>query len=88
VLELLDTENEFFHDTVNGVLYWAPNATQNTATALPPAGDALVAVRGKVLLSVSGTQLEPVKNITLSGLTFRDAAPTFLDPHDMPSQGE
>jgi hypothetical protein len=106
VLELLDDQNEFYHDHVNEVLYWAPNATDykidsettRSKTAdldkgaavdlVPPAADALVAVKGKVLLSVTGSQQQPAHNITLLGLTFRDAAPTFLDPHDLPSQGD
>ena len=86
-LELLDEENEFYHDTVNSLLYWAPNASDASATE-PPDADALIAVRGKVLLSVTGSQQQPVKNVTLSNLIFRDAAPTFLDAHDMPSQGD
>jgi hypothetical protein len=93
-LELLDDKNEFYHDAVNEVLYWAPNASDyNTHTGLDtaetaPAADALIAVRGKVLISVTGSQQQPANNITLSQLTFRDAAPTFLDAHDLPSQGE
>lgn len=77
-IELLDAENEFFHDAANEVLYWAPNVSEATATAEPPAADALIAVRGKVLLSVVGSQQQPVRNISLVDLVFRDAAPTFL----------
>lgn len=97
-LELLDAENEFYHDRTNELLYWAPNATTSgdggeyryeAAGAAPPGGaDALIAVRGKVLLSVTGSQLHPASNISVLGLTFRDSAPTFLDRHDQPSQGD
>ena len=88
-LELLDEEeNEWFHDTVNGLLYWSPNATSDASALEPPDADALIAVRSKVLLSVIGSQNHPVKNVTLSDLIFRDDAPTFLDRHDMPSQGD
>jgi hypothetical protein len=45
-------------------------------------------VRGKVLLFVMGSQQQPARNISLQGLLFRDTAPTFLDPHDLPSQGD
>ena len=90
VLELLDAKNEFYHDRANGLLYWAPNvstihsgqaatsSSQTTAAAAPPEVDALVAVRGKVLLFVTGDQRQPAKNISLVGLVFRDSAPTFL----------
>ena len=93
VLELLDAENEFYHDAVNSVLYWAPNTTSDDGGArvdpnTPPADDALIAVRGKVILSVAGSQAAPVRNVSLVNLVFRDAAPTFLDRHDVPSQGD
>ena len=89
VLELLDDENEFYHDSTNGLLYWAPNVTIGEAAGVaPPADDALIAVRGKVLLSVAGSQLQPARNISVVGLTFRDSAPTYLDRHDQPSQGD
>jgi hypothetical protein len=89
-LELLDDTNEFYHDVDAGMLYWAPNASDytTTPTAVAPPADALIAVRGKVLLSATGSQQQPVKNVSLLGLVFRDAAPTFLDPHDLPSQGD
>ena len=89
VRELLDDENEFYHDTAKGVLYWAPNTSDSSTPAgTPPAADALIAARGKVLLNVTGSQQEPAKNISLVDLVFRDAAPTFLDRHDQPSQGD
>ena len=87
-LELLDDENEFFHDTASQLLYWAPNVSGTTSATEPPDADALIAVCGKVLLSVAGSQTHPAKNISVVGLVFRDAAPTFLDSHDQPSQGD
>jgi hypothetical protein len=42
----------------------------------------------KVLFNVSGTMDAPVKDVTISGLTLRDAAATFMDPHGMPSGGD
>ena len=63
VLELLDDENEFYNDRANELLYWAPNASTSSkeAAAAPPAADALIAVRGKVLLSVTGSQQQPAR---------------------------
>jgi hypothetical protein len=69
------------------VLYWAPNAS-DTSAITQPAADALIAVCGKVLLSVTGLQQQPAKNISVVDLVFRDSAPTFLDRHDLPSQSD
>jgi hypothetical protein len=90
VIELLDSHNEFFYDAEQEVLYWAPNATENGGISIdqPPAADALIAVRGKVIISVTGTQAEPARDISLVDLVIRDSAPTFLDAHDIPSQGD
>ena len=41
-----------------------------------------------MILSVTGLQAAPVWNVSLVDLVFRDAAPTFLDRHDVPSQGD
>ena len=46
-----------------------------------------VAVCVQVLFNISGTQANPVKGVTLSGLNFRDTAYTYMDPHGMPSGG-
>jgi hypothetical protein len=77
-LELLDAENEFYHDVENEILYWAPNSTDGGVDGGAdggadgaPGADALVAVRGKVILSVTGTQAQPVRNLTLLNLVFR-----------------
>ena len=37
---------------------------------------------------MTGLQAAPVWNVSLVDLVFRDAAPTFLDRHDVPSQGD
>ena len=42
----------------------------------------------KVLLNVSGTKEAPGTGVTVKGITFRDAAPTFMAPHGMPSAGD
>ena len=98
-LELLDTDEEFYYDTTGEMLYWAPNQTDDGRTGseavsngraapVAPAADALVAVRGKVLVSVTGSPDRPARNISLVDLVFRDTAPTFMDRHDIPSQGD
>ncbi len=37
---------------------------------------------------MNASQSAPVKNVTLSGLGFRDAAPTYMEPHAVPSGGD
>ena len=49
--------------------------------------------QAKVLFNISGTMADPVKNITIRGLTIRDAAYTYLgtteaDRHWLPSEGD
>ena len=104
VLEELDAGNEFYYDKKNKVLYYAPNGTSTTeepsssssppssssssTASEPPAADELIAVRGKVLISVAGTQTNPVKGVTVRNVVLRDSAPTYLDAHDLPSAGD
>jgi hypothetical protein len=78
VLEELDEGNEFYHDQANGILYYAPNASAAGAAPQPPADGDLVAVYGKVIVSVNGSQQQPVRNVSLRGLVIRDAAPTYM----------
>ena len=42
----------------------------------------------KTLFEFRGTQANPVKGVTFSGITFTGAATTFLDPHGVPSGGD
>jgi len=47
-----------------------------------------VATKTRVLFNVSGAMLAPVQDITIQGLTIRDARLTYLDAHGMPSGGD
>ena len=51
---------------------------------------AFVIPRLKELLRVEGGRngSQPVRGLTLAGLEFRDAAPTYLEPHGQPSGGD
>ena len=40
------------------------------------------------LLVANATQAAPIKNLTLRGLGFRDSAPTYMEPHAVPSGGD
>jgi hypothetical protein len=53
----------------------------NNATGMPPASLEFEAVTTKVLLNFSGTQAEPITNVSVRGMTLRDTAYTYLDPH-------
>ena len=85
VLEELDDADEWFFDARAQRLYFQPNGTDG---APPPAGARFEAPLTKVLFNVSGTPAAPVRDLTIRGLVLRDAAPTYLDPHGMPSGGD
>lgn len=84
VMEELDWPTEYFYDKANGKLYFF----QNASVAKTPPTTGFVSAEVKVLVNVSGSQAAPVKDVTISGITFRDAASTFMDPHGMPSGGD
>jgi len=42
----------------------------------------------QVLLNVTGTQLDPVQNLTVQGLHFTASAHTYMMPHAVPSAGD
>ena len=83
VFEELDNPGEFFHDEKTGMLYLYHNGT-----GAPPAAATVVVPQVKVLLNVSGTQWDPVKDLKVSGIAFKSAAYTYMDPHGVPSAGD
>eukprot|EP00035_Acanthoeca_spectabilis_P019901 m.430160 g.430160 ORF g.430160 m.430160 type:complete len:990 (+) comp17121_c0_seq1:2833-5802(+) len=86
VIELLDFPGEHYIDTKQDppMLYYAANTTSGP----PPSNfDAAVPML-KILLRVNETQANPVKNLVISNVNFRDAAPTYMDPHGVPSGGD
>lgn len=80
VEEELDAPNEFFHDVQNSRLLLILNGTG------PPSDVEVPALTELVLLT--GTQANPVTNVTFSGLTFTGQRPTYLEPHGHPSGGD
>eukprot|EP00038_Savillea_parva_P003318 m.124062 g.124062 ORF g.124062 m.124062 type:complete len:935 (-) comp11141_c0_seq2:3094-5898(-) len=84
VREEIDWPREFYFDNASGVLYYNQNASE--AATPPPSGFTVPTV--KVLFNISGTMETPVKDVTIQGITLRDAAATFMDPHGMPSGGD
>ena len=79
--ELLDSAGEWFQDVKTDTLYIA------TAGESPPS-HGLVAPIVQRLFSIEGTAAAPAKNIRLSSLVFRHAAPTFMEEYTVPSGGD
>ena len=52
--------------------YLIPNSTAADGGAAP--AEEYIAVVLETLISINGTKAQPVKDITISGITFRDAA--------------
>ena len=85
VLEEVDAPLEWYFDAPAQRLYFA----SNSSTGAPPTdADQLEAVQAEVLVNITGSQAAPVLNVTFSGITLRDTAPTFLTPHELPSGGD
>ena len=83
VFEELDNPGEFFHDEKTGKLYLYHNGT-----GAPPAATTIVVPQQQVLVNVSGTQWDPVKDVNLAGVTYTAAAYTYMEPHGVPSAGD
>ena len=79
--ELLDAPNEYYYAQQTGRLFFYYNGTGK------PKGE-LVATKLQTLIEFKGSQAEPIVNVTLSGLHFRDAAETGMEPHGVPSCGD
>ena len=74
---------EFFYDTKAGNLYLVHNGTG------PPAADAVFVVPQKqVLVNISASQFKPATDVSIAGITYTAAAPTYMEPHAVPSAGD
>lgn len=83
VFEELDNPGEFFFDKKTGQLYLYHNGTG------APAADTSVVVPQKlVLVNMSGTQWDPVKNVKLTGTKYTATAYSYMEPHSVPSAGD
>ena len=83
VFEALDAPNEWFFSKSDRHLYVYYNGT-----GAPPKDLQFIGLSQQSLISMQGTQEKPVRNITVSGINFRDAAYTYMTPHGVPSGGD
>ena len=73
VFEELDAPGEWFHDARNHILYFYPPKEMDLQTAK------VESVRLRHLIEFSGTKEDPVKSVSLRGMTFTAAARTFME---------
>jgi len=84
----LDSPGEFFFDKPGQRLYLWHNVTTGSAE-VPPSDGSVVATQLSCLFNVTGaSQADPVQSVSFTGITFRDTAATFMDPHGTPSGGD
>ena len=72
------------------MLMFVPNCSATMAGqvvlgACAPPSEGFVLTRLRTLLSMNGSAEKPIRNITITGVGFRDARATYMDPHGVPS---
>jgi hypothetical protein len=95
---LLDAPNEYYvevsaADAALGaagaaVLYYWPNGTASTKSGAPSRDVTLVATQLKTLISINASMGSPIRDVTIEGVTFRDAADVAMEPWGVPSGGD
>ena len=85
VMEELDYETEWFYNESTRTLYYKMNISNQSPDS---ANLIFEATKLKVLMNHTGSMENPVENIEITGITFKDTAITYLDPHGMPSSGD
>ena len=79
IFEELDSPGEWFLDYDTHKLYLYPNSTLPTE---------VVGTNLNVLISIKGSQTNPVQNIAINDITFAHSAITFLSDYEVPSGGD
>jgi len=85
VFEELDYPSEWFFDANTSTLYLWYNATGGTP---PPLDLVMTSSSYKHIFNITGTQANPVRDVSIIGIGFRDTAYTYMDPHGFPSGGD
>jgi hypothetical protein len=76
IFEELDAAGEWFHNAKTDVLYYKPEPDVDLAKAT------VEVVRLRHLVEFQGSELSPVRFITLGGFVVRHAARTFMDTRE------
>jgi len=82
VFEELDAPGEWYLDRAEGVLYFMPPTGMELETALVEVPILQQAMR------LTGTQANPIHDMTLKGFRFAHTASTFLEPYTIPSKSD
>jgi hypothetical protein len=85
VREELDAPNEFFFDKVASKLYFFHNASAGTP---PPASAVFRVPRLQELFHAEASAEAPLANLSFAGIAFTHTAPTYMEPHGVPSGGD
>jgi hypothetical protein len=85
VFEELDNGGEYFYNESTQMLYVMPNTTDPSSA--PPPDDLVVPILQQ-LIATTGTQEEPVRDISISGVNFRDAVAVYEEQWEVPSGGD
>eukprot|EP01084_Bolivina_argentea_P319827 554783_1 len=85
IFDELDYNNEWFYNESTKYLYYYNNITNATDNL---SNVQFEATQLKVLINMTGSMENPVKNIIIRGLTFKDTAISYMEPHCMPSGGD
>ena len=84
VREALDAPNEYYYDAAEHKLFLVPNVTDGSA---PDPKLRLVAGKLQTLISLNSTMADPIRNVHIQGVKFRDASDTTMEPWGVPSGG-
>ena len=83
IFEELDYPDEFFYNQTTGLLYFYFNNTQQSS---PP--NELVIPNLKVLINMTSTQWNPIKNISHENIRYQSTSITYMERHAVPSAGD
>ena len=79
IFEELDVPGEWYFDDETNQLYYYPNKTLPKQVQISQL---------ESLISVKGSQSNPVKNLKFYQITFTETASTFLESYEVPSGGD